>query len=145
MAVRGTPESIQAKWVTRISGATQEISAGVDRVTQAPGAAAAAKADKWLANVMSAKDKWKRNVGAVSLDDWKTYMKNVGVPRIAQGAQAKQNKVGNFLRDFIPHLERGIESVNRMPDVTFEDRVQKAVAMMRHNRNFRRTGGTGGA
>lgn len=140
--VRVTPEQAQAKWVSRIGAASQDVANGVDRVTTAPGQAAAAKVDKWRQNTMAAEDKWRRNVGAVSLEDWRTLMKSVGIPRIAQGAQAKQAKYGNFAAQFFSHLEQGLQQLASMPDTTFEDRVAKAVAMMRHNRNFKRSSGS---
>lgn len=140
MGIRVTPEQAKTKWVNRLSAATSEIQAGIDRVTQAPGAAAVAKRDKWRQNVAQAEEKWARNTGRVSLDDWKQAAKDVGVPRIAQGAQAKQGKYEAFASSFFPHLERGIAAVERMPDTSFEERVQRSVAMMRHNREFKRGG-----
>lgn len=140
MPVRGTPADARAKWVSRLSGATSEIQAGIDRVTTAPGAAAAAKVDKWRQNVAAAEEKWKRNVSAVSLDQWKNAAKTIGVPRIASGAQAKQGKYEAFANEFFPHLERGQQKIAVMPDTTFEQRVQRAVAMMTHNRTFKRSG-----
>lgn len=140
MGVRVTADQAQAKWVNRLSGATTEIANGVDRVTQAPGTAAAAKSAKWEQNVLAAKDKWKARVASVTLDEWKSAMKEVGVPRVAQGAQAKQAKFGKFASEFFPHLERGLTTIDRMPDTTFEERVQKSIAMMRHNHSFKRSG-----
>lgn len=140
MGIRVTPEQAKAKWVNRLSAATSEIQAGIDRVTQSPGAAAVAKRDKWRQNVAQAEEKWARNTARVSLDDWKQAAKDVGVPRIAQGAQAKQGKYEAFAQSFFPHLERGIAAVERMPDTSFEERVQRSVAMMRHNREFKRGG-----
>lgn len=138
MPVRGTPEAARQKWVNRLSAATAEIQAGVDRVTQSPGAAAVNKRAKWRQNVQNSEEKWARNTGAVTVDEWKTSMKDVGVPRIAQGAQAKQAKYEKFAREFFPHLERGVAAIERMPDTSFEERVQRSVAMMRHNREFKR-------
>lgn len=138
MAVKGTPEGAKNKWVNRLSAATTEIQEGVNRVTQSPGALAVAKRDKWRQNLMAAEEKWVRNTGRVTLDQWKANMINVGIPRIAQGAQAKQDKYLAFAQEFFPHLERGVAQVERMPDTSFEERVQRAVAMMRHNRSFKR-------
>lgn len=143
MPVRVTPDQATSKWVSRLSGATTEIQQGVSRVTQAPGQAAAAKFQKWQQAIQESANKWRRNVAAVSLEQWQASMVNIGVPRVAQGAQAKQDKFQRFASEFFPHLERGVEAVSRMPDTTFEDRVQRAVAMMRHNRNFQRGGGGG--
>lgn len=139
MAVRVTADAAQAKWLSRLSGASQDIINGVNGVTVAPGQLAAAQQQKWLQNVQAAADKWKRNTGAVSLEQWRQYMLNVGVPRVAQGAQAKQAKYGTFAQQFFPHLEAGIAKVKSMPSTTLEDNINRAVAMMRHNATFKRS------
>lgn len=141
--VKKTPQDATQKWVTNLSGATAEIQAGIDRVTEAPGVKAAAKSQKWIMAVQASQDKWKRNVSAVSLEQWKTLFKTVGVQRIAQGAQAKQGKYTNFANQFFPYLEQGIQKVNAMPDTTLEERINRAVTMMRHNSQFKRTGNSG--
>lgn len=137
--VRVSPQDATTKWVNRLSGATQEITAGINRVTEAPGARAAAKKQKWIQAVQASQDKWERNVRAVSLEKWKDLFLKVGVPRIAQGAQAKQSKFTEFANQFFPYLEQGVQKVANMPDTTFEDRIQKAVAMMQHNHAFKRS------
>lgn len=138
--VRVTPEQAQAKWLSRIQASTQQITDGVARVSVAPGQQAAAKSAKWLQNVTASADKWKRNVGAVSLSDWQNLMTTVGIPRISQGAAAKQAKYGSFATQFFAHLNNGLQTINAMPDTQFEDRVAKAVAMMRWNHKFVRSG-----
>lgn len=143
MPVRTSPSDATSKWVTRLSGATQEITAGVNAVTSAPGAAAASKFSKWQAAMTdpNIQNKWKANVAAVSLQDWQASMVNIGIPRIAAGAQAKQGKYQAFAESFFPYLARGTQTVSAMPDTTFEARVQRAVAMMTWNHNFKRTAG----
>lgn len=138
MPVRVSPTDATEKWANRLGGATAEITAGVNRVTVSPGQLAAQKADKWRQATNDAAEKWRRNTGAVSLDFWRSMMTQVGIPRIAQGAQAKKVKYTNFAQEFYPHLERGLQKLATMPDTTFEDRINKAVAMMRHNREFKR-------
>lgn len=141
MAVRVTPQAGSDKWKNRLSAATADIQAGIDRVTEAPGLKAAAKQQKWIQNINASQDKWKRNVSAVSLEQWKTLFKNVGVQRIAQGAQAKQDKYTAFAAQFYPYLDQGIAKINSMPDTTFEERIQRSVAMMQYNHGFKRSAG----
>lgn len=143
MPVRIDPQAATEKWATRLGGATAEITAGVARVQTSPGQLAAQKADKWRQATIDAAEKWRRNTGAVSLEMWRNMMVNVGIPRIAQGAQAKKSKYTAFAQEFYPHLDRGLQKLQTMPDTTFEDRINKAVAMMRHNRDFKRGGNTG--
>lgn len=141
MAMKGTPESARQKWVNRSTAASADMAAGVERVTKAPGQAAVEKRAKWEAALADSgtKDKWARNTARVSTEEWKTSMREVGVPRHAQGVQAKQAKYEAFAAEFFPHLERGLQQIDQMPDQTFEQRVQKSVAMMNHNRQFKRS------
>lgn len=138
--VRMSPEDAQAKWAQRTSAATNDMAAGIARVTVAPGAAAVAKKAAWVQGVQSSVDKWARNTGRVSLDAWKAAAGGIGVQRVAQGVQAKQAKWGDFAREFFPHLDAGIQKLKNMPSNTVEDRINIAVAMMRHNHGFKRSG-----
>jgi hypothetical protein len=143
MGVRSTPADATSKWVSHLSAATQEITTGVNNVTVSPGASAAAKFNKWVASMTDPgiQQKWKTNVGAVTLQQWQTSMTTIGIPRIAAGAQAKQGKYQDFATQFFPFLERGMATVNAMDDTSFAARVQKAVAMMTYNHGFVRSGG----
>lgn len=137
--IRGDAASIQAKWLRNIQSSTPDVQAGIARVTKAPGQAAAAQAQAWQNNTINSADKWKRNVGAVSLQDWQTAATN-GVQRIAQGAQAKQDKVGAHLQSFLPYLQQGVDKVNAMPRGTFQQNVARMVAMAQHNAAYKRPG-----
>ena len=140
MPVKSTPTDATSKWVSRLSGATQEIPAGVNRVTKSPGQSAAEKFNKWVAAMTNpaTQQKWKNNVGAVSLSEWQQAMTNIGIPRIASGAQAKQGKYQAFAAQFFPFLDAGIAQIERMDDTTFEARLQRATAMMTYTHGFKR-------
>lgn len=136
MPVRATPASATAKWVQNLSAATDRMTSGAQGVTKAPGLAAAAAADKWLAKVTQAKAKFANNVAAVSLQSWQSSYINVGIPRVAQGAQAKQAKVTNFMTQFLPYLQTGVQQIDNMPANTLEDGIARATAMIRYNAKF---------
>lgn len=138
------PEEAAQKWARRLSGATEDIRAGIARVTEAPGAKAAAKAAKWEQGVMGARDKWKRNVGRVSLEEWRQKATDVGVARVAQGAQANVDKYSRVAAELFPHISAGQQAVARMPDTTLEERIQRSIAMQRHMAGFRRGGSAAG-
>lgn len=140
MPVRSDPTSATAKWVRNISSATADITKGVQAVQTAPGQAAAAQSQKWLQNIQNAQAKWKARVAAVPLADWQNSMINVGIPRIAQGATAKQGKFTSFMTDFLPYLQQGVAAIDRMPNLTLEDSINRATAMIRHNAKFTRGG-----
>jgi hypothetical protein len=137
--MKGTPQQVADKWASRLSGATAEITAGIDRVTVAPGQKAAAKADKWLMNVQQAADKWKTRVASVTLEDWKAAAKGIGVQRVAAGATAKKGKFSSFLTEFSSHLDALDSKLQGMPDTTFEQRLARMVAAAQHNHTFKRS------
>jgi len=134
------PSQAAEKWKMRTQGATAEYADGVRRVTQAPGQAAAAQRQKWQNNVAAAAPKWAARVAAVSLSDWQDAAANKGAQRIAAGVQGASTKMERFFGDFLPHLDAGVRKVAAMPSTTFEDRVNRAIAMMRHNREYGQRG-----
>ena len=139
---RVTPEQAADKWKNRLSGATQEITNGVMGVQRAPGLAAAAAKDVWLARTTASANKWAKRVSSVSLQDWQTKMRDVGIPRIAQGAAANQPKMAQFMSEFLPHVDAVAKQVRAMPNATLEDGVNRAIAQIRGNAKFQRGGGT---
>lgn len=115
------------------------MQAGAMAVQTAPGQLAAQAADKWLAKVTQAKAKFAANVSAVSLQSWQQSYVNVGIPRVAQGANAKQGKVLNFMNQFLPYLATGLQTIDKMPSTTLEDGIARATAMIRYNAKFTRS------
>lgn len=138
MPVKSTSTDATAKWLANLSAASGRMQTGAMGVTKAPGIAAAAAADKWLAKVTQAKAKFAARVQSVSLQDWQNAYINVGIPRVAQGAQAKQAKVQAFFDEFLPYLQRGMATIDNMPSVTLEDGIARASAMIRYNAKFKR-------
>lgn len=139
MAVRGTAASITEKWASRTAGATQQVIEGVARVTEAPGMKAARQRQAYLANVQAKADKWERNVGAVTLQEWQSAT-SAGANRIAAGVAAKKGKMEGFLREFIPHVERVQQQVNTMPRGSFEQNLNRMIENARGMAAFKRTG-----
>lgn len=137
--VRVSPSAGADKWARNLGASTQDIAAGIDRVTTAPGQKAAAASGKWLAKVTQAEPKFKTNVAAVSLASWQSSAKD-GVNRVASGANAKKGKMESFATEFYAHLDRGAAAINAMPTNTVEDGIAKAAAQIRHNANFKRSG-----
>ncbi len=143
--MRLSPQDVAAKWAARASAAQGDYQAGVQAVSQSPGAAAAAKADKWLQNVQQAKDKFKSRVGATSLSDWQTATVQKGAPRYGTGVQAAQGKMAAFAAEFGPHLDAVTQRVKAMPDTTLEQRLARMVEQARGTSQFRRRGMSSGA
>lgn len=138
MPVRSTSQQAVEKWLANLGQANSRMQSGAMAVTTAPGAAAAAAADKWLARVTQSKDKFKARVGSVSLQDWQNAYINVGIPRVSQGAQAKQAKFQAFFDQFLPYLQTGLQTIDKMPSTSLEDGIARATAMIRYNAKFKR-------
>lgn len=139
----GTPADVADKWQRNLGNAQQEMQAGVQRVTQAPGQAAAAKQQKWVAALMdpATQDKWARNVRSVSLGQWQESMLSLGIARAAQGATQKKGKFETAMASLLPFIDNVRSQVRAMPDNTPQDREQRALAMMRGMRNYKRPAG----
>lgn len=138
MPVRANSAQSVAKWLQNLSGAQDRMQTGALAVQTAPGVLAAKAADKWLARVTAAKSKYIARVQSVSLGDWQQSYINVGIPRVAQGAQAKQGKMLAFFDEFLPYLTRGAQTIDAMPAVTLEDGIARATAQIRYNAKFKR-------
>ena len=138
---RVTASQAAEKWARNLRASTTDVQQGVQGVTTAPTQQAAAKIDKMRQNFNAAIDDGKvsRGLGRVTLEQWKSAMIDKGIPRLGAGADAAKPKLANFMSEFLPHLDAGVATVARMPDMTLEDSVARAAAMIRHNANFKRT------
>ena len=138
--VKMSPAEYSEKWGRKLKGSTEDIRRGVERVTEAPGKKAAAKVAKMKANLIKSIEDgtWERRVGAVTLGEWKDKTLEKGIGRISQGVDGAGTKMQDFASEFFPHLEEGQRKVESMPDITLEDNISRATAMMRHNATFKR-------
>lgn len=139
MPVRATSAQAAAKWLSGLQNATARMTAGAQAVQTAPGQAAAAASAKWLAKVTASQQKFATNVAKVSLQDWQNAYITTGIPRVSQGAQQKQGKVTAFMDQFLPYLNTGLQTIDKMPSTTLEDGIARATAMIRYNAKFKKS------
>lgn len=135
------PREAAEKWQRRTKAATQDVAAGVDRVTVNPADKAIAALDKMRARLIEALDNGKVEAGLsrVTLESWKAAMKDIGVARIASGVDAKGVKKWDaFAAEFFPYLDQIEAELERMPDTTFEDSVNRMVHQVRRAHEFKR-------
>lgn len=137
-----TPQQFQEKHARRLKGATEDIRMGVDRVTEAPTKAAAAKKDKMRQRLVESIDsgKWERGLNRVSLEDWKKSMTEKGIGRIASGIDGAADKVVSFAGEFLPFLDNVQKKVRSMPDITLEDSIARMTTQVREVAKFQRKG-----
>lgn len=139
MAMRGTPASRAEKWARRTQAAGQDWQAGINAVTDAPGAKAAASADAWQQRLSdpATKEKFRRNVGAVPLEEWKGKTANAS-GRFTAGAASAQDKMTRHQQNVESHMEAGLRQLNTMPNVTLEDKIARQVFWTRHMASYKR-------
>lgn len=139
----GSAQEVAAKWLSRIQQAQPEMTAGVARVTTAPGQAAANKRQKWVNSLMDpmTQDKWARNVASVSLSSWQAAMNDYGIARAAQGASAKLAKTEAAFQSLLQYVDSVKSQISAMDDSTPAAREQRALANMRLMAKYQRPGG----
>ena len=135
-----TPQEATAKHARNLKNSIQDITTGVNRVSVAPGAQAAAKSEKMLQNLTKSvqSGKWGRRVAAVPLAEWQNAMNTKGVQRVASGIDAAKEKVESFYAELFPY-QAGLESkIKALPDLTLEDSLNRMTTWVRGMAGFQR-------
>jgi len=135
-----TPDEFADKHNRRTKAALEDMRAGIERVTEAPTLKAAAKQEKMKAHLNAALDngKWAKGLKRVDLAEWKTKMTELGVNRVSAGLDANKGKVAAFASQLLPHIEAGQKAIEKMPDVTLEDSINRMTSFIRHMSKFER-------
>lgn len=141
MPVRVTPEQFAEKHARRLKASSQDIRAGIERVTVSPTAKAAEQGEKMVARLSESvrSGKWARGLRRVSLEEWKDKTINKGLARIPAGIDAAHDKVVSFATDLIAHENRLLTKIEGMPDLTLDDSIQRATEWMRGMAEFKRS------
>lgn len=141
MAVKMTPDEFVEKHARRLSGATEDIRRGVEKVTEAPGIKAAAAQEKMKARLIASIDSgvWARRTRAVSVDDWRKKMINKGIPAISTGITEAADKVRSFAAQLLPAIDKAQGVIAGMPSVTLEQNISRATTFMREMAKFKKT------
>lgn len=128
-----TAEEYAEKWSRRLKGSTEDIRRGVDKVTVAPGLAAAKSADKMLAKLTEAVQSgmWANQVAGVSLEDWKTAFNVKGIGRIAAGVDAATPSQVVMATKLLKAVDESAAIANALPKVTLEDSINRMTTFVR--------------
>lgn len=129
MSKLGNPTSAAQSWATRLAGATQAYTDGVNSVTIAPGQLAAAAKDRWLANTTSAANRYAANSAAVGLPAWQQQAITKGAPRLASGASAAQSKVEATFAKLFPAIQQAVNSLPARG--TIDQNIERSAAFAR--------------
>ena len=121
------------KWGRRLKGSTEDIRRGINRVSVAPGEAAAAQIELMKANLMKSLEDgtWERNVRAVGLDEWKDKILNNGLQRIGAGVDAAQSKQVAMAEKLLAAVDASVEVVNRTPRGDLETNISRMTTFAR--------------
>lgn len=128
---------ISEKWNRNMKNSITDIQNGIDSVTESPMAKAAAKADKMLQNLSASvqSGKWANSLNAVPLASWKQVTKEKTAQRLATGVDQAMSKRQKFDTYLVTTVNSGLSKVNALPDMTFEDSVNRVRTMMQHMRD----------
>ena len=133
---------VAKKWAQNLTAATQSIQQGVQGVTTAPTALAAAQAQAFVTGVTNAvaSGKWQAGLNRVTLQDWQTAMIQKGIPRVGPGATAAQGKFAAFMNQLLPFQQSLSQQLQQMPRGDINANIQRMVfwATQMHQ-NFKRT------
>lgn len=125
---------VAAKWARNASAAVDAYKAGVESVTVAPGAKAAAQVDVWAANVAASKAKYQRNVGAVTLGAWQERASGKGATNYPVGIQAGVSNQAAFMADFLPKAQAIADRLP--PRGTLEQNIARATQQIRETAKY---------
>jgi hypothetical protein len=134
------PQAVADKQIQKAQNAGPDWLAGINAVTDSPMAAAAAKQQKMLSNLTSSvtSGKWAAGLLSVSTAAWQQACATKGQARYGAGVAAARDKIVAFQTQWQPFVAAQAAKVNAMPDLTLEDRLNKASAMGRALSTFSR-------
>jgi len=130
----------QEKHARRLSAAVPDVQKGIDKVTVNPCEQAVAKQDKMLANLTLSitEGRWAAGLRRVTLDEWKKKARDIGAGRISAGIAAAKEKVISFAEQLLPHIDKGVADIKKMPDISLEDNINRCTTFIRHMAGFKR-------
>lgn len=105
-------------WVDGLSAATTKMQRGVNSLTVSPTESAAKAKTKMLQNLTTAVNsgKWEAGLRSVTLDQWRQRYVEKGLPRVATGAAASQDKMQNFMTQLLAYQDTALQSLQSMPN-----------------------------
>ena len=135
-----TPTEFAEKQGRRLKGSIEDIRAGLLRVTENPCVKAAGKKEKMKARINEAIDtgKWDSRLKAVGLEEWRSKAIDKGLGRISSGIDGAMKKVEDFAAQLLPYQDSVRAKIKAMPDMTLEDRINRATAFIREMAKFRK-------
>ena len=137
---RVTAAEFAEKWKRRTQGATGDYQRGIERVTEAPGMKASARADAYASGVQRAvqEGRFQRGSESVSLEEWRRKAINKGVGRIAQGVEEAGTRVQSFAQELLAYEDQVVAGLPERGDV--EQNINRSAEFQRKMHAFRGRG-----
>lgn len=134
------PQSVADKWVQRAGAASQDYATGVQNTDKDPTQLAAAAGQRYITKVQEAYNsgKWARALQRVGKAGWQAAVASKGVQNYTTGVNAARDKFATAIGPVLQAVSSGQAKVAAMPNVTDADKEARALAFIRHMRDFGR-------
>ena len=134
-----TGADYQEKHARKLKGATADIKAGVEALTEAPGKKAAEAKDVYVAKMTDSAthDRWARNVSKVTLEDWKKDMTEKGIGRISAGLDRSKGKIADFGGKLISFIKSAKPEFDKKRPLTLDEAASKAADWIKKMGEFK--------
>jgi len=134
-----TPEQYAEKQARNLKNSLPDIRAGIERVSTAPGVAAAAAQTRMKDNLNRSIDdgRWAAKVRGVTLEEWKNAALNKGVDRIAAGIDQAHDKQVQMAGRLLAAVDSSAAKSNAMPKGTIQDSIARMTAFVEDMHKFK--------
>ena len=132
-------EQYAEKQARNLKNSLPDIRAGIERVSTAPGVAAAAAQTRMKDNLNRAIDdgRWAAKVRGVSLEEWKSAALNKGVDRIAAGLDQAHDKQVQMAGRLLAAVDSSAAKSNAMPKGTIQDSIARMTTFVEDMHKFK--------
>jgi len=134
-----TPEQYAEKQARNLKNSLPDIRAGIERVSTAPGVAAAAAQTRMKDNLNRSIDdgRWAAKVRGVTLEEWKNAALNKGVDRIAAGIDQAHDKQVQMAGRLLAAVDSSAAKSNAMPKGTIQDSIARMTTFVEDMHKFK--------
>jgi len=132
-------EQYTEKQARNLKNSLPDIRAGIERVSTAPGVAAAAAQTRMKDNLNRSIDdgRWAAKVRGVSLEEWKSAALNKGVDRIAAGIDQAHDKQVQMAGRLLAAVDSSAAKSNAMPKGTIQDSIARMTTFVEDMHKFK--------
>ena len=134
-----TPEEYAEKQARNLKNSLPDIRQGIERVSQAPGQAAARAQNRMKDNLNRAIDdgRWAQKVAGVTLEEWKNKALNKGVDRIGPCIDAAYNSQVQMAGRLLSAVDQAASAARSMPKGTMQDSIARMTKFVTDMHNFK--------